>query len=107
MNTARSTGERASSSTRNAIDSESASSACSAGPGPSAGTTTGSGSQSPTYVSRRTRAERRWLIPSRVTAVVRYAFGSAIVVPAWRARVRPRNASCTMSSASPTDPVIP
>ncbi len=46
-------------------------------------------------------------MPSRVTAVVRYAFGSAIVVPAWRARVRPRNASCTMSSASPTDPVIP
>jgi len=30
-----------------------------------------------------------------------------IVVPAWRARVRPRYASCTMSSASPTDPVIP
>ncbi len=61
MNTARSTGERASSSTRNAMDSESASSACSAGPcpGPSAGTTTGSGSQSPTYVFRRTRAERR------------------------------------------------
>src|SRR6185503_516528 len=62
MNTARSTGERASSSTRNAIDSESASSACSAGPGRPAGTTTGSGSQSPTYVSRRTRAEVRWLI---------------------------------------------
>ena len=58
MNTARSTGERASSSTRNAIDSESASSACSAGPCP-AGTTTGSGSQSPTYLSRRTRAELR------------------------------------------------
>ena len=66
MNTARSTGDRASSRTRNAIDSESASSACSAGPGPAAaaprepaGTTTGSGSQSPTYVSRRTRAELR------------------------------------------------
>ena len=44
---------------------------------------------------------------SRVTAVVRYAFGSAITVPAWRARVRPTNASCAMSSASPTDPVIP
>jgi len=42
-----------------------------------------------------------------VTAVVRYALGSAILVPAWRARVTPRNASCTMSSASPTDPVIP
>src|SRR5215468_2776015 len=46
-------------------------------------------------------------MPSRVTEVVRYAFGSAIVVPAWRARVSPRNASCTMSSASPTDPVMP
>src|ERR1035438_5551546 len=46
-------------------------------------------------------------MPSRVTAVARYAFGSTIVVPACRARVRPRNASCTMSSASPTDPVIP
>jgi hypothetical protein len=30
------------------------------------------------------------LIPSRVTAVVRYAFGSAIVVPAWRARAEER-----------------
>jgi hypothetical protein len=30
-----------------------------AGPGPPAGTTTGSGSQSPTYVSRRTRADLR------------------------------------------------
>jgi len=38
------------------------------------------------------------LIPSRVTAVARYAFGSAIVVPAWRARVRPTNASCTGSA---------
>ena len=46
-------------------------------------------------------------MPSRVTAVVRYAFGSAMSVPAWRARVSPRNASCTMSSASPTEPVIP
>src|ERR671913_2649277 len=46
-------------------------------------------------------------MPSRVTAVVRYAFGSSIVVPARRARVAPRNASCTMSSASPTDPVMP
>ena len=59
MNTARSTGESASSSTRNAMDSESASSACSAGPGSPAGTMTGSGSQSPTYVSRCTRAELR------------------------------------------------
>ena len=41
------------------MDSESASSACSAGPGPPAGTTIGSGSQSPTYVSLRTRAELR------------------------------------------------
>src|ERR1019366_1818727 len=46
-------------------------------------------------------------MPSRVTAVARYAFGSAIVVPAWRARGRPRNAACTMSSASPPAPVIP
>ena len=46
-------------------------------------------------------------MPSRDTTVVRYAFGSVIVVPAWRARVRPRNASCTTSSASPTEPVIP
>ena len=60
-----------------------------------------------TYVSLRTRAELRQLIPSRVTAAVRYAFGSVIVVPAWRARVRPRNASCTTSSAEPTEPVIP
>ena len=44
---------------RKAMDSESASSACSAGPSASAGTTTGSGSQSPTYVSRRTRADLR------------------------------------------------
>ncbi len=51
-------------------------------PGSPASTMTGSGSQSPTYVSRRTRAELTWLMPSRVTAVARYAFGSAIVVPA-------------------------
>jgi hypothetical protein len=44
MNTARSTGERASSSTGNAMDSESASSACSAGPGSPTITTIGSGS---------------------------------------------------------------
>ena len=47
MNTARSTGERASSSTRNAMDSESASSAPGR-PRPADGTTTGSGNQSPT-----------------------------------------------------------
>jgi len=41
------------------MDSESANSACSAGPGSPRGTTTGSGSQSPTYASRRTRAELR------------------------------------------------
>ena len=41
------------------MDSESASSAYSAGPGESAATTIGSGSQSPTYVSLRTRAELR------------------------------------------------
>ena len=46
-------------------------------------------------------------MPSRVTAVVRYAFWSATTVPARRALVSPRNASCTMSSASPTEPVIP
>jgi hypothetical protein len=103
MNTARSAGESASSSTRNAIDSESASSA---GPAP-AGTTTGSGSQSPACLSRRTRAELRWLIPRRVTAVARYALGSWTAVPARRARARPANASWTMSSASPADPVIP
>jgi len=31
----------------------------------------------------------------------------ARAVSGWRARVSPRNASCTMSSASPADPVIP
>lgn len=46
-------------------------------------------------------------MPSRVTVVVRYAFKSAVAAPAWRARGGPRNGSSTMSSASPTDPVIP
>jgi len=68
------------------MESELASSACSAGPGQSAETTIGSRSQSPTYVFRRVRAECRWLIPSHATVVVRYVFGSAIVVPARRAR---------------------
>jgi hypothetical protein len=107
MNTARSTGESDSSSTRNAIDSESASSACSAGPGSPAGATIGSGSQAPTYVSRRTRADPRWLMPSRVTAVVRYAFTFDTAVPDRLAFTRPSMASCTMSSASPTEPVMP
>ena len=55
----------------------------------------------------RIRAEYRWLIPSRVIVVARYAFGSAIVVPARQAPVRPRDACCTLSSASPADPGIP
>src|ERR1700723_3201782 len=59
MNTARSVGESASSSTRNAIESESASSACSAGPGWSTGTTAGSGSQPPTYISPRRQVPLR------------------------------------------------
>src|ERR1700740_1714548 len=46
-------------------------------------------------------------MPSRVTAVVRYALESAMTVPACSDLVMPRNASCTMSSASPTEPVIP
>src|SRR5205085_8621870 len=37
--------------------------------------TSGSGNHSPTYVSRRTRAERRWSSESRETTVDRYARG--------------------------------
>ena len=40
--------------------------------------TSGSGSHGPTYVSRRTRAERSWSIASRVVTVARYAFGDSI-----------------------------
>ncbi len=68
-NTARSSGERFSNSTKNAIDSESASSLCCSG---SAGTCpSGSGSHGPTYRSRRTRAERKWSILRRVTMAAR------------------------------------
>jgi len=47
-NTARSTGESRSNTSRNAIDSESASSACRAGSGAFASVSNGSGSHSPT-----------------------------------------------------------
>src|SRR5262249_57913732 len=77
------------------------------GPGRAGGHAAGLGPPAPRWAPRRTRADRRYLMPSRVTAVARYAFGSATAVPAWRARARPTNASCTRSSASPpTDPVI-
>ena len=36
----------------------------------------GSGSHGPTYVSRRTRAERRWSIARRVVTADSHAFGS-------------------------------
>jgi len=62
-----------SSMTRNAWDSESASStSCAASPSVA---TSGSGSQGPTYVSRRRRAERSTPIDSRVATVVIHAVG--------------------------------
>jgi hypothetical protein len=56
---------------RNAIESESASSACWAASGACSSVSSGSGSHSPTYVSLRTRAERRWSIESRVVTADR------------------------------------
>jgi len=66
----------------------------------------GSGSQAPTYDSRRTRAERKWLMASRVVTVARYALGEVRVTPSRSARVSRKKASWTMSSASLTLPVI-
>jgi hypothetical protein len=43
---------------------------------------------------------------SRVVTVARYAFGAAISMPSRSTRVSRRKASCTMSSASLTLPVI-
>jgi hypothetical protein len=88
------------------MDSESASSACSASrprdPEDPAGMTTGSGSQSPrTFPSHRAQVA----IPSRVTAVARYA-RSAITVPAWRPGQAEERVLHDVP-ASPTDPVIP
>ena len=57
---------------------------------------TGSGSQVPVYCSRRTRAERRWSIASRVTTVLSQARGDSTSP----ASCRRTNASWTMSSAS-------
>ena len=55
------------------MDSESDISTRSAGSGspPKVPDRSGSGSQAPTYDSRRTRADRRWLMASRVVMVAR------------------------------------
>ena len=66
--------------------------------------TIGSGSHSPTYVSRRTRAERSWSIASRVVTVARYARGDSIGSPATERRCTRSSASWTTSSASATLP---
>ena len=57
----------------------------------------GSGSQVPGYSSRRTRAERRWSMLSRVVTVVSHALGDSTSSPTVVSRT---NASWTMSSAS-------
>jgi hypothetical protein len=66
----------------------------------------GSGSHSPTYSSRRARAERSALIASRVVTVVTKACGDAIRSPASSARCNRSSASWTTSSASETLPSI-
>ena len=98
-------GDRLSSRTRNASESESASSAWRAGSA-ALSATSGSGSHSPTYVSRRTRAERSWSIESRVATVARYARGDSIRSRRSSASWRRRSASWTTSSASATLPSI-
>jgi hypothetical protein len=102
-NAARCCGDKLSSSTRKASDSVSTVSACSAGVG---SVTSGSGSHSPTYRSRRTRAERSWSMASRVTSVAMYARGEMICSFRCRIWCIRRNASCTTSSASLTLPSI-
>ena len=57
-------------------------------------------------LARRTRAERRWSIASRVTSVATYASGESIASPRPRTPCNRRNASCTTSSASLTLPSI-
>jgi hypothetical protein len=74
-NTARSTGVRFSSRTRNAIDTVSSTSIRRAGSAISSAVINGSGNQAPTYRSRRTRAERRWSIASLVVTVEASASG--------------------------------
>lgn len=66
------------------------------------GVTTGSGSHGPTYVSRRTRAERSWSSAIRATTRVSQPRGSSTSA-AWRAHLG--HASATASSASAQIPV--
>jgi hypothetical protein len=61
------------------------------------------GQPRPTYVSRRTRASRRWSIAGRVDTVVIHAAGSSTSASA---RVKRSSASCTTSSVSATLPSI-
>lgn len=97
-NTALSSGLSRSSSSRAAIDTDSASSAARSG-SRWGSSSSGSGSHSPTYCTRRIRAERNSLIDRRVTMVARNASADSGCVAAASKR---SHASCTTSSASLT-----
>jgi hypothetical protein len=66
----------------------------------------GSGNHSPTYRSRRERAERSSLIDNRVVTVATKARGEAISSPASSVFWTRTSASCTTSSAADTLPSI-
>src|SRR5436309_7592266 len=64
--------------------------------------TSGSGSHSPTYSSRRERADSSWLMQTRLTIVTKNALGDRM--SASDARCQRMNASWRASSASATLP---
>jgi len=99
--TARSIGVKRSNKTRKAIDNDSSILMIPNGSLPGS-VTIGSGNHSPTYSSRFTRADCKWLIHIRLTIVTRNALGDAMLVSldcCQRIKV-----SCSMSSASATLP---
>src|SRR5215475_387118 len=99
-NTARSNGDRVSSTTSIAYDTESAISTSSAASGD---VNSGSGSQGPTYVSWRARADCISFRARFVTVLTRYAFGARTCSAS--VRDQRSHASWTTSSASATLPV--
>lgn len=99
-NTARSSGERLSSTTIMAYETDSAISTSSAAPG---AVTSGSGSHGPTYASRWTAAELSRFSARLVTVRARKAPGLSTRAVTWLQRSQ---LSCTRSSASATLPSI-
>lgn len=98
-------GDSDSSSTRNAVDSDSGSTIESAKSGTLA-VANGSGSHSPTWASRWTRADFSTSKQMRVVVVVSHAFGVVIACSSASALVQRMKASWTASSAGATLPNI-